>query len=382
MIFVALNFDLSPEQQDIFKTARQFGEKEVKPFAGKWDEAETPPLEVYDKLAAAGFLGILAPEEYGGQGGDYMDFSLVCEAIAYYDPSVAILISGQNCVSAGIISKFGTPAQKEKYLPPLAKGENHAVGEFAMTELGADSDANSASTKAVLKDDHYVINGTKCFISQGTIATVYLVFARTEAGLSCFIVERGYPGFSVGKKETKMGIRASDTAELVFNDCVVPRENLVGKEGEGFKIAMSIMDADRASVAAMAVGMAQRAIDEAVKYTKERVQFGKRISQFQNTQFVLAELQTKVDAARLMAYRATMDVVNGCENAAHSSMAKYFASDVVNDVARRALQFMGGYGYSREYPMEKILRDAKIFEIFVGTNEMQRMIISRSMGIK
>lgn len=377
-----LNFNLPEEKQELFDLVKKFGEKEIKPMAGIWDEEERFPSEIYDKLAQMGLLGVLTPQEYGGQGGDYVDYTLVCEATAYYDPSVAIFLGGQNCVSSDIIGTYGTEEQRKKYLPDLAQGKNKAIGAYAMTEPDAGSDVKSMKTKAVLKGDHYVINGTKQFISQGTSATVYLVFAMTENGPACFIVERDYPGFAVAGKETKMGIRASDTGSLSFSDCIVPKENLVGKEGEGLRIGLSIMSADRAGIAGMAVGMCQRAIDEAVKYTQERVQFGKRISQFQNTQFVLAELQTKTDAARLLTYRAAQAIVNKEPSDHLASMAKYYASDTVNDVARRALQFLGGYGYSREYPMEKILRDAKIFEIFVGTNEMQRLIISRWMGVK
>lgn len=377
-----LNFNLPEEKQNLFDLVKQFGEKEIKPMVGTWDEEERFPIELYDKMAAIGLLGILTPEEYGGQGGDYMDYTLVCEAAAYYDPSVAVFLGGQNCVSSDIIGTYGTEEQKRKYLPPLAKGIDHAIGAYAMTEPEAGSDVHAMRSRAVLKGDHYVLNGSKQFISQGTTATVYLVFANTENGPSCFIVERNSPGLSVAKKEHKCGVRASDTGAINFDDVIVPKENLVGKEGEGLHIGLSIMSADRAGIAAMAVGMAQRAIDEAVKYTTQRVQFGKRISQFQNTQFVLAELQTKTDAARLMAYRAAMAVVNKEPSNHLASMAKYFASDIVNDVARRALQFLGGYGYCRDYPMEKILRDAKIFEIFTGTNEMQKIIISRWMGVK
>jgi len=381
-----MDFFFSEDQNDFRKMCKDFARGEVQPWAAIIDEEERFPFEVFDKLAEVGFLGIVTPEEYGGQGADFMHFGIATEEIGYYCLPTAMLVSSQNCVTSRAILIHGTEEQKKKYVPPLANGivdGKRQIGAFALTEPDAGSDATGTKTKAVLKGDHYIINGYKRFITNGSVATMFVVFAVAENGPAAFIVESNFPGFSVGKEEKKMGIRGSVTTEIMFDDCIVPKENLLGKEGNGFRIALSILDEDRAGLSLAMVGMAQRAIDESVKYSKERVQFGKRLSQFQNTQFTLAEMQAKTDAARLLAYRAVDAIIRKDPNAsAYASMAKLICADNVNDVTRRAVQIHGGYGYCREYPVEKLLRDAKICEIMMGTNEIQKLVISKAMGVR
>ncbi len=368
------------------KMCKEFALKEVAPRAAAADEAEAFPFEVYEKLAEQGFTGMLSEEKYSGQGATLWELAAAAEEIAYYDSATSLILVCQSLIPNGILTKFGTEAQREKYLVPLAQGMvdgKPVIAAMAMTEPGAGSDVRGIKTKAVLDGDHYVINGSKCFCSNGAVASVVFVFAYTENGLSAFIVEDTFPGFHKGKVEHKMGLRSSLTSQLFFEDMIVPKENLIGKEGDGFKIAQAILDEDRVINAICCCGMAQRAIDECVKYSAERVQFGKRISEFRNTKFQLAKMQTRTDAGKLLAYRAVYALMENDPNAAtYVSMAKYYCSDSVNDIARRAVQIHGGYGYSREYPVEKIMRDAKIFEIMTGTSEIMKMGIAKAMGVK
>lgn len=376
-----MDFKFNEMEQEIIDMLHDFCIKEVKPIAAELDEKEQFTQNAREKLAEMGMLGTYIPEEYGGAGLSYLTYIACCEELAKYCASTSIMFSVHGSLCSWPILEFGTEEQKQKYLVPLAQGEK--LGAMGLTEPGAGTDANGVRTTAVLKGDKYILNGTKIFITNGYYADTYVVFARTNPdlsvghkGLSAFIVEKGFKGFSFGTKEKKMGIRASATYELVFDDCEVPAENLLGKEGEGFKIAMMLLDGGRIGVGAQALGIAQGAIDEAIPYLKQRKQFGKPLSSFQNTQFELADMQTKVDAARLLLYRAA-EAKAAHEPYSHlAAMGKLFASEVASDVTRRVVQLIGGCGYTREYPFERMMRDAKITEIYEGTSEVQRMVIS------
>ena len=376
-----MDFKYDEMEQEIIDMLHDFCIKEVKPIAAELDEKEQFTQNAREKLAEMGMLGTYIPEEYGGAGLSYLTYIACCEELAKYCASTSIMFSVHGSLCSWPILEFGTEEQKQKYLVPLAQGEK--LGAMGLTEPGAGTDANGVRTTAVLKGDKYILNGTKIFITNGYYADTYVVFARTNPdlsvghkGLSAFIVEKGFKGFSFGTKEKKMGIRASATYELVFDDCEVPAENLLGKEGEGFKIAMMLLDGGRIGVGAQALGIAQGAIDEAIPYLKQRKQFGKPLSSFQNTQFELADMQTKVDAARLLLYRAA-EAKAAHEPYSHlAAMGKLFASEVASDVTRRVVQLIGGCGYTREYPFERMMRDAKITEIYEGTSEVQRMVIS------
>ena len=376
-----MDFKLNEMEQEILDMLHDFCLKEVKPIAAELDEKEEFTMNAREKLAEMGMLGTYIPEEYGGAGLSYLTYILCCEELAKYCASTSIMFSVHGSLCSWPILEFGTEEQKQKYLVPLAQGEK--LGAMGLTEPGAGTDANGVRTTAELKGDKYILNGTKIFITNGYYADTYVVFARTNPdlsvghkGLSAFIVEKGFKGFSFGTKEKKMGIRASATYELVFDDCEVPAENLLGKEGEGFKIAMMLLDGGRIGVAAQALGIAQGAIDEAIPYLKARKQFGKPLSAFQNTQFELADMQTKVDAARLLIYRSAMAKQNHEPYSHLAAMGKMFAADVASDVTRRIVQLVGGCGYTREYPFERMMRDAKITEIYEGTTEVQKMVVS------
>ena len=376
-----MDFKLNEMEQEIVDMLHDFCLKEVKPIAAELDEKEEFTQNAREKLAEMGMLGTYIPEEYGGAGLSYLTYIACCEELAKYCASTSIMFSVHGSLCSWPILEFGTEEQKQKYLVPLAQGEK--LGAMGLTEPGAGTDANGVRTTAVLKGDKYILNGTKIFITNGYYADTYVVFARTNPdlsvghkGLSAFIVEKGFKGFSFGTKEKKMGIRASATYELVFDDCEVPAENLLGKEGEGFKIAMMLLDGGRIGVAAQAVGIAQGAIDECIPYLKERKQFGKPLSAFQNTQFELADMQTKVDAARLLIYRSAMAKQNHEPYSHLAAMGKMMAADVASDVTRRVVQLVGGCGYTREYPFERMMRDAKITEIYEGTTEVQKMVVS------
>lgn len=381
-----MDFQLTKEQQMLRKMYREFAINEVKDLAEDLDEEERFPSETIPKLAKLGMLGIPFPKKYGGAGGTTLEYAMCVEEIAKVCGTTAVVISAHTSLCCYPIYAYGNEEQRMKYLPDLLSGKK--LGAFGLTEPGAGTDASGQQTMAVKDGDHYVLNGAKCFITNASEASVYVVFAMTDKragnhGISAFIVEKDFPGFSVGKHEKKMGIRGSATCDLVFQDCIVPKENLLGQEGKGFRIAMGTLDGGRIGIAAQALGLAEGAIDEAVKYTKERVQFGRRISQFQNTQFQLADMKTRADAAQLLVYRAA--AAKDSDDPAlsqYSAMAKLFAAETASDVTRRAVQLFGGYGYTREYPVERMMRDAKITEIYEGTSEVQRMVISRAMGVK
>ena len=381
-----MDFKLSKEHELLRKMYREFAQNEVKPLAAELDEEERFPAETIPKLAKLGLLGIPFPKKYGGAGGDNLAYAMAVEEIAKTCGTTSVIICAHTSLCCYPIYAYGTEEQKMKYLPDLLSGRK--LGAFGLTEPGAGTDASGQQTTAVLEGDHYVLNGVKCFITNATEAETFVVFAMTDKskgnhGISAFIVEKDFPGFSIGKHEKKMGIRGSATSDLIFEDCIVPKENLLGQEGKGFKIAMGTLDGGRVGVAAQALGIGEGAIDEAVAYTKERVQFGKRISQFQNTQFQLADMKARADAAQLLVYRAACAKDAGDPKCGfYSSMAKLFAAEMASDVTRRAVQLFGGYGYTREYPVERMMRDAKITEIYEGTSEVQRMVIANNLGVK
>ena len=380
-----MNFHFDQDEQDVLDMLHDFCLKEVAPIAAEIDETERFPEETWHKLADMGMMGIAYPEEVGGAGMSYVTYIGACEELAKHCATTSVMVSAHSSLCCWPISEYGTEAQKEKYLSKLCSGE--WLGAFGLTEPGAGTDAAMQKTVAEDKGDHWVLNGSKIFITNAGFANVFVVFAMTDKslgtkGISAFIVERDFPGFKVGSHEKKMGIRGSSTCELVFEDCIVPKENLLGEIGKGFKIAMTTLDGGRIGIGAQALGIAQAAIDECVKYTKERVQFGKRISQFQNTQFQLADMQAKLDGARLLIYRAAQAKQDHEPYSHLAAMGKLMASEVASDVTRRALQLVGGYGYTREYPFERYMRDAKITEIYEGTSEVQRMVISGWMGVK
>ena len=379
-------FQTTAAHEELRAKIRSFAEEEIKPLAFLMDQNNEFPEEAVKKLGKLGWMGIPYPKEYGGAGLDALSYAIAVEELARVDGGTGVILSAHVSLGSWPIFAYGTEEQKRKYLPDLLSGKK--IGAFGLTEPNAGTDASGQQTLAVLEGDHYVLNGSKCFITNASEADVFIVLAMTDPkagnhGISAFIVERGFPGFSVGKHEKKMGIRGSATCDLIFTDCIVPKENLLGKEGKGFKVAMQTLDGGRVGVAAIALGLAEGAIAEAVKYTKERVQFNKRLSQFQNTQFQLADMQTKTDAAQMLVYRAAAAKdAHDPDLGLYSSMAKLFASENASDVTRRVVQLFGGYGYTREYPVERMMRDAKITEIYEGTSEVQRMVISSHMGVK
>lgn len=378
-------FKLSDEHVQLQQTFRDFAENEVKPLAKELDETERFPLETIAKMAEMGMMGLPVPEELGGSGIDQLGYILAVEELSKVCATTGIILSAHTSLCCWPIMTFGTPEQKEKYLKPLASGKK--LGAFALTEPSAGTDASMQKSVAVLEGDHYVLNGNKVFITNAGAADVFIVFAMTNKelgtkGITAFILERHTPGFTMGKPENKMGLRASSTCELVFDNVIIPAENRLGDEGKGFKIAMATLDGGRIGVGAQAVGIAQGAIDETIKFTKERIQFGRRISQFQNTQFTLADMQTRTDAARLLVWRAAEAEQQGLPYSHLAAMAKLFASETASYVTNRAVQLCGGYGYTKDYPVERMMRDAKVTEIYEGTNEVQRMVISGWMGVK
>ena len=380
-----MDFNLSREHQLIRKMMAEFTENEVKPIAAETDKTSQYPRETIEKLFDLGVMGLCVPKEYGGAGADPLASAICIEELSKQCASTGDIVATHNGLCCDPILTHGTPEQKAKYLPMLTTG--HKVGAFALTEPNAGSDASKGQTEARLEGDHYVMNGSKIFITNGYVADVFVVFAMTDKtkgtkGISAFIVESSFPGFSVGKHEEKMGLHGSPTAEIVFTDMIVPKENLLGKEGKGFNIAMQTLDGGRIGIAAQALGLGEGAIDEAVKYTQERVQFKKRLSQFQNTQFQLADMHTRMQAAQYLVYAAACKKENHEPYSVDAAMAKLFAAEAASDVTRRAVQLFGGYGYTREYPVERMMRDAKITEIYEGTSEVQRMVISRAMGVK
>ena len=382
-----MDFHLTKEQEMIRKMFREFAENEVKPLAEEIDEEERFPMETVEKMAKLGMMGIYFDKKYGGAGGDVLSYAMCVEELSKVCGTTGVIVSAHTSLCCAPIYENGTEEQKMKYLPDLLSGKK--VGAFGLTEPNAGTDASGQQTIAVLDEsgENYILNGSKCFITNGTVAETFVIFAMTNPklgnkGISAFIVEKSFPGFSTGKHEKKMGIRGSSTCDLIFEDCVVPKENLLGKEGEGFKIAMKTLDGGRIGIAAQALGIGEGAVDEAIKYTQERVQFKRRLSQFQNTQFQLADMHTRMQAAQYLVYAAAMKKQNHEPYSKDAAMAKLFAAEAASDVTRRAVQLFGGYGYTREYPVERMMRDAKITEIYEGTSEVQRMVISSHLGVK
>ncbi|MCC8122729.1 MAG: acyl-CoA dehydrogenase [Oscillospiraceae bacterium] len=385
-----MDFHLSREHEMLRKMYRSFAENEVKPIAGEVDEEERFPMETVRKMAKLGMMGIYFPKEYGGAGGDILAYAMAVEELSKVCGTTGVIVSAHTSLCCAPIYENGTEAQKQKYLPKLCTGE--WIGAFGLTEPGAGTDAQGQQTTAVDAGDHWVLNGSKIFITNAGVADVFIVIAitgtvtdkrgRPTKEISAFIVEKDYPGFSIGKHEKKMGIRGSSTCELVFQNCIVPKENLLGAKGRGFAIAMKTLDGGRIGIAAQALGLGEGAIDETIAYTKERVQFGKRISQFQNTQFQLADMHTKMQAAQYLVYAAAMKKQNGEPYSMDAAMAKLFASEAASDVTRRCVQLFGGYGYTRDYPVERMMRDAKITEIYEGTSEVQRMVVAGALEIR
>ena len=386
-----MDFGLSKKHEMARSLFKEFAENEVKPLAQEVDETEKFPTGTVEKMAKYGFLGIPVPKELGGQGCDILTYAMCVEELSKVCGTTGVIVSAHTSLCVDPILTFGTPEQKEKYVPDLASGKK--LGAFGLTEPMAGTDAQGQQTKAVLDGDEWILNGSKCFITNGKEADVYIVIAvtgkvekrgRTMKEISAFIVEKGTPGFTFGVKEKKMGIRGSSTYELIFTDCRIPKENLLGKQGKGFNIAMHTLDGGRIGIAAQALGLAEGALETTIAYVKERKQFGRSIAQFQNTQFQLADMATKVKAAQLMVYRAALkkDEYQAGAKVSYSveaAMAKLYAAEVAMEVTTKCVQLHGGYGYIREYDVERMMRDAKITEIYEGTSEVQRMVISGAL---
>ncbi len=382
-----MDFNLSKQEELLLQMYRSFAENEVKPLAQEVDEEERFPVETVQKMAKNGMMGIYMPREYGGQGATYLSYVMAVEELSKVCGTTGVVLSAHTSLCCNPILDYGTEEQKKKYLPKLCSGEY--LGAFGLTEPGAGTDAQGQQTRAVLEDDHWVLNGSKIFITNAGYANVFIIFAitgmttdkkgRPSKEISAFIVERDFPGFSVGKHEKKMGIRGSSTCELIMENCIVPKENLLGKQGKGFSIAMNTLNGGRIGIAAQALGIAEGAIEETVAYTKERRQFGKTIFQQQNTQFQLADMQTKADAAKWLVYHAAMTKQSGKPYNVEAAKAKLFAAEAAMEITTKAVQLFGGYGYTREYPVERMMRDAKITEIYEGTSEVQRMVIAGSL---
>lgn len=389
-----MDFELSPTHKLLQEMYRSFAQNEVKPLAEEIDAEERFPVETVEKMAKLGMMGIPFPKEYGGAGGDQLAYVMAVEELSKVCGTTGVIVSAHTSLCCQPIFAFGTEEQKRKYLPDLLSGKH--VGAFGLTEPNAGTDASGQQTKAVLCDDHYVLNGSKIFITNAGHADIYIVFAMTNKalgnhGISAFIVERGFEGFSIGREEKKMGIRGSSTCKLIFENCIVPKENLLGQEGKGFGIAMATLDGGRIGIAAQALGIGEGALEETIKYVKERKQFNRRISQFQNTQFRIADMHTRMEAARLLVYSAAMKKeayeqtrLKGRTPVSYSmdaAMAKLFAAEAATEVTQRCVQLYGGYGYTREYPVERMMRDAKITEIYEGTSEVQRMVIASKLKV-
>ena len=382
-----MDFMLDKKHEMARTLFKEFAEKEVKPLAQEVDETEVFPRGTVEKMAKAGFLGIPVPKEYGGQGCDPLTYAMCVEELSKVCGTTGVIVSAHTSLCCDPIQTYGTEEQKQKYLVPLAKGEK--LGAFGLTEPGAGTDAQGQQTKAVLDGDEWVLNGSKIFITNGKEADVYVIFAvtsvvtdakgRSKKMISAFIVEKGTPGFTFGTKEKKMGIRVSSTYELIFTDCRIPKENLLGQEGKGFGIAMHTLDGGRIGIAAQALGLAEGALERTIEYVKERKQFGRAIGAFQNTQFQIADMATKVQAAQYMVYRAAMAKATQKSYTVEAAQAKLYAAEVAMEVTTKAVQLHGGYGYIREYDVERMMRDAKITEIYEGTSEVQRMVISGAL---
>ncbi|MDY3853472.1 MAG: acyl-CoA dehydrogenase [Butyribacter sp.] len=386
-----MDFTLSKKHEMARQLFKDFAENEVKPMAQEVDEKHMFPMENVKKMQKLGFMGIPFSKEYGGQGCDILTYIMCVEELSKVCATTGVVVSAHTSLCADPIATYGTEEQKQKYLVPLAKGEK--LGAFGLTEPGAGTDAQGVQTKAVLDGDEWVLNGSKCFITNGEVADIYIVIAYTDIvekrgrkvkNFSAFIVEKGTPGFSFGTKENKMGICGSSTYELIFQDCRIPKENLLGPQGKGFPIAMHTLDGGRIGIAAQALGIAEGALERTIEYTKERKQFGRSISAFQNTQFELANMATKVEAAKNLVYKAALKKQEFADGAkvsysVEAAMAKLYAAEVAMEVTTKAVQLHGGYGYIKEYEVERMMRDAKITEIYEGTSEVQRMVISGSL---
>jgi alkylation response protein AidB-like acyl-CoA dehydrogenase len=377
-----MDFYLTETQKQVKQLARDFAEKEIAPFVRKYDEKGEFPFEIMKKLGEIGFLGITFPEEYGGSGLKYLDYVVIIEEISRVDPSIGLSVAAHNGLCTNHIYCFGDENQKRKYLPELCTGKK--IGAWALTEPQAGSDAANLLTTAVKENNHYILNGNKVFTTHGSVGDVIVVMAVTDKtkgknGISSFIVEKGYDGLIVGKKEDKLGMRASDTCSLIFDNCKVPVENLIGEEGQGYKQAMEILAGGRIGIAALSVGLAQGAFELSLKYSKERKAFGKYIAEFQAIQWKLADMATQIESARLLTYKAAYLKDQGKDYSLYASMAKYFASEVAVKCAIEAVQIYGGYGYIKEYPVEKFYRDAKLLTIGEGTSEIQKIIIANKI---
>lgn len=382
-----MDFTLSKQHEMARQLFKDFAENEVKPLAQETDETEAFPQVTVDKMGKSGFLGIPVPKEYGGQGADILTYIMCVEELSKVCGTTGVVVSAHTSLCVDPILTYGTEDQKQKFLPDLCSGKK--LGAFGLTEPGAGTDAQGCQTKAVLDGDEWVLNGSKCFITNGKEADIYIIIAvtsvtedkkgRKKKNFSAFIVEKGTPGFTFGTKEKKMGIRGSATYELIFQDCRIPKENLLGPEGRGFPIAMHTLDGGRIGIAAQALGIAEGALETTINYVKERKQFGRSIAAQQNTQFVLADMATKVEAAKMLVYKAAQAKATQKTYSFEAAQAKLFAAEVAMEVTTKAVQLHGGYGYIREYDVERMMRDAKITEIYEGTSEVQRMVISGTL---
>lgn len=374
--------DLDENRRTIRDTIREFAENVIKPVVMEYDESQKFPIDIMHQLGDLGFLGILVPEEYGGAGLGYVEYSIVVEELARIDPSISLSVAAHNGLCTNHILMHANEEQKKKYLPDLASGK--VIGAWGLTEPSSGSDAAAMQTTAVLDGDNYILNGTKNFITHGESGKTAVVMAITDKtkgkkGISAFIVEKGYPGFSAGKKENKLGMRASETTQLLFENCKVPKENLIGVEGEGFIQAMKILEGGRISIAALSVGLAQGCLDASIAYSKERKQFNKPIAEFQGIQFKLSDMATDIEAARLMTYKAAILKDNGKSIFSAAAKAKLFASEIATKAANEAVQIFGGYGFVKDYPVEKFYRDVKLLTIGEGTSEVQRIVLARDL---
>ncbi|GIN97594.1 acyl-CoA dehydrogenase [Siminovitchia terrae] len=376
-----MNFKLSEEHEMIRKMVRDFAKNEVEPTAAERDEEERFDVDIFQKMAGLGLTGIPWPEKYGGIGSDYLAYCIAIEELSRVCASTGVTLSAHTSLAGWPVYKFGTEEQKQKYLKPMAEGKK--MGAYGLTEPGSGSDASGMRTTAKREGDHYVLNGSKIFITNGGIADIYIVFAlldpEDKRSSTAFIIEKDFEGFSVGKKEKKLGIRSSPTTEIIFEDCKVPAENVLGEEGQGFKIAMMTLDGGRNGIAAQAVGIAQGALDAAVEYAKERKQFGRPIVDNQAISFKLADMATSIEASRLLTYQAAWLESEGLPYGKESAMSKLMAGDTAMKVTTEAVQIFGGYGYTKDYPVERYMRDAKITQIYEGTQEIQRLVISRML---
>ncbi|MBW7843030.1 MAG: acyl-CoA dehydrogenase [Ignavibacterium sp.] len=374
--------ELTENQIFIRDTIKDFAENNIRPIIMKYDESQEFPMEIMKQLGDLGFLGILVPDEFGGAGLGYVEYALIIEEISKVDPSIGLSVAAHNGLCTNHISLFGNPEQKKKYLPDLASGKK--IGAWGLTEAVSGSDAAGLKSIAVKDGDYWILNGSKQFTTHGSVGETYVVMAITnkekgKKGISAFILEKGMEGLIIGKKENKLGMRASDTTQIAFENCKVPAENLLGEEGMGFINSMMVLEGGRISIAANSMGLAQGALDAAVKYSKERKQFGKHLAEFQAIQFKLADMQTNIDAARLLTYRAAWMKDKGIPNTKEAAAAKLFASEIAERAANEAVQILGGYGFIKDYPVEKFYRDVKLLTIGEGTSEIQRIVIARDL---